>query len=275
MEEFAVFNPAHKFEPYTTRKKPQLIPKVIHLVWLGGKMPITKQSILEMNKARYPDFQFKIWGEANITKERFPLSYDLLQSLRRIDRTSRFSRLATMADVLRHEVLYYEGGFYMDTSMVLFNDIFYQWLSYKLVLATERIFRHRWAQSMCIFGVMPRFPGLLRELSFNNTNRYNIFLRDALEIAGPHDFRWLVRGAEEYDPDYLIMDYEAFYPMAYNLPFYQETYCFIQPNLLGREVDIKLEHEGRWLINNCGDYYPYSFGKEVNVIGSSWQRPRW
>ena len=67
-----------------------------------------------------------------------------------------------MADVLRHEVLYYEGGFYMDTSMVLFNNVLEKWLSYKFVVSTERIFRHRWAQSMCIFGVMPRFPGLLR-----------------------------------------------------------------------------------------------------------------
>ena len=104
--------------------------------------------------------------------------------------------MATMADVFRHEVLYEEGGFYMDTSMILFSRVLDQWLSYKFVVSTERIFRHRWAQSMCIFGVMPKFPGLLREISLNNTNRYNIFLRDALEIAGPHDFRWLVRGKE-------------------------------------------------------------------------------
>jgi hypothetical protein len=172
-------------------------------------------------------------------------------------------------------VLYYEGGFYMDTSMVLFKNIFYKWLSYKLVLATERVFRHRWAQSMCIFGVMPRFPGLLREILPNNTNRYNIFLRDALEIAGPHDFRWLVRGAEEYDPDYLIMDYEAFYPMSYNLPNYFETYCFIQPIFLEKKDKVVLEHQERYLIGNCGDYYPFSFGKEINSIGSSWQSPKW
>lgn len=45
-----------------------------------------------------------------------------------------------------------------------------------------------------------------------------------------------MRGAEEYDPDYLIMDYEAFYPMTYSLPNYYETYCFIQKSFL-KETD--------------------------------------
>lgn len=177
----------------------------------------------------YPDFEFKIWSKDNITREIFPRSYDLLWTIYNMENTSRYSKRATMADVLRHEVLYNEGGFYMDTSMLLFNRAFDKWLTYKLVLSTERTFRHRWAQSMCIFGVMPEFPGLLRVIEHNNTNRYNIWLRDALEIAGPHNFRWMVRGMEEYDPDYLIMDYDAFYPMTYSLPNYYETYCLIQP----------------------------------------------
>ena len=41
-----------------------------------------------------------------------------------------------MADVMRHELMYNEGGFYMDTSMMLFNDIFKKWLSYKFVVST-------------------------------------------------------------------------------------------------------------------------------------------
>lgn len=98
----------------------------------------------------------------------------------KMENVSRYSKRATMADVMRHELLYYEGGFYMDTSMILFNNVFEKWLSYKLALATERTFRHRWAQSMCIFGVMPKFPGLLRIIEQNNTNRYNLWLRDAL-----------------------------------------------------------------------------------------------
>lgn len=121
-----------------------------------------------------------------------------------------------MADVMRHEILYREGGFYMDTSMMLFGDIFYKWLSYKAVLAAERTFRHRWSQSMCFFAVMPKFPGLLRIISHTNTNKYNIYLRDAVMIAGPNDFRQLIQGEEEYDPDILLMEYATFYPLTYD-----------------------------------------------------------
>jgi hypothetical protein len=238
-------------------------------------MPVAKKAIHEMNRARYSDWEFKIWGEANITREKFPRSYDLLRNIQKVDKGLRFSKLATMADVLRHEVVYEEGGFYMDTSMLLFNSIFDEWLSYKLVMPTERIFRHRWAQSMCIFGAMPKFPGFLREISLNNTNRYNIFLRDAMEIAGPHDFRWIVRGVEEYDPDYLILDYETFYPATYELANYDETFCFIQPKYHYKKADVRFERDGRWMIANCGDYYPYSYGKEIGMVGSSWQNPRW
>lgn len=102
MTDFAVFNPGNSFEPYTIRNKPEIIPKIIHIIWIGGKMPDTKQKILEMNKALYPDFEFKVWSKANITKEKFPLSYDLLQNIYNMEEVSRYPKRATMADVLRH-----------------------------------------------------------------------------------------------------------------------------------------------------------------------------
>lgn len=137
-----------------------------------------------------------------------------------------------MADILRHEIVYNEGGFYMDTSMFLFNNIFNKWLSYKLVLAAQHTFRHRWSQAMCIFGAMPKFKGLLRIISHNNTNRYNLWKRNALDIAGPNNFRWLIRGMEQYDPDILIMNLETFYPMNFDLPNYGGSHCTLTADLL-------------------------------------------
>ena len=139
-----------------------------------------KRLVIKRNQELYPDYQWKIWTKENITRERFPLSYDLLWNIYNIENRTRFAKRATMADVLRHELLHSEGGFYMDTSMMLMRNVFDKWLSYKFVVSTERVFRHRWAQSMCFFAAMPRFPGLLRIISHNNTNRYDIFLRDAL-----------------------------------------------------------------------------------------------
>jgi mannosyltransferase OCH1-like enzyme len=251
------------------------MPKIIHYVWIGGPMPETKRRVIEMNKAFYPDFTLKIWYKENITKEAFPYSYDLLMTLYNMENISRYSKRATMADVMRHEIVYHEGGFYMDTSMYLFGDIFYKWRSYKFALATERTFRHRWSQSMCIFAAMPKFPPLLRIITHNNTNRYQIWSSNAMEIAGPHNFRWTVRGMEEYDPDYLIMDYEAFYSMTYDLPNFWDSYCCTESRFLSKSDEILMQWGNTPIIKNCGKYYPYAFGREVNRIGGSWMRPKW
>lgn len=105
----------------------------------------------------------------------------------------------------------------MDTSMMLFNNVFEQWLSYKVVIPTLHPFRHRWIESMCLFANEPKYPGLLRIISHYNTNRYNIFHRDAMQIAGPYDFRQYIQGFDEYDPDILVMGFEYFFPMDYSL----------------------------------------------------------
>ena len=38
-------------------------------------MPEGKRKVIEMNRELYPDFEFRIWSKANITREQLPLSY--------------------------------------------------------------------------------------------------------------------------------------------------------------------------------------------------------
>lgn len=68
MSDFAVFNPGLEYEPYTTRNKPQLIPKIVHVIWIQGQMSKIKATIFKMNQALYPDWTFKIWSKDNITR---------------------------------------------------------------------------------------------------------------------------------------------------------------------------------------------------------------
>ena len=104
-----VFNPGDEFLPVDKKEGPNLIPKVIHQIWLGGKMPISKQYFFDKAKKVYPDYEMKLWGEVNITKENFPMTYDLIKNL--IDfnnnRKSGLSKLATVTDIMRHEILYH------------------------------------------------------------------------------------------------------------------------------------------------------------------------
>ena len=83
-----------------------------------------------------------------------------------------------MADVLRHEIIVNEGGFYFDTSMLLFKPIPESWLTYEFVIGSERVFRHRWSMNMCMLAAKPGFKGIVRKLARNNTNTYNLFLKN-------------------------------------------------------------------------------------------------
>ena len=96
--------------------------------------------------------------------------------------------------------------------MNMLRPILDKFLKYKLVLPVDRAFRYRYLQGMCFFGNMPRYENMMRINRFQNLNRMRIYWSDPMVIAGPVDFRQLVVGQEEFDPEYLILPYETFYP---------------------------------------------------------------
>lgn len=85
-------------------------------------------------------------------------------------------------------------------------------------MPTMAAYRHRWSQAMCIYGAMPGFKPLLKMISPPYANRANIWEQNPYAIAGPNAFREVIRGQEEYDPDYLVLRLESFYPNVYDFP---------------------------------------------------------
>jgi len=73
------------------------------------------------------------------------------------------------------------------------------------------------------------------------------------------------------------MAFEYFFPMEYGIAYgYVEAFCAVAPHYVheGDEKILWINH--RWLIKDCGKYYPHLYGKETSVIGgSTWQLPRW
>ena len=100
------FNNGDDFVPVQEKKGPELIPKVIHQAWLGGKLPPAKQYFYDKTKKMYPAYEVKLWQEQNITREAFPNTYDVIQNIIRFNKHSPYNKLATVTDILRHEVLY-------------------------------------------------------------------------------------------------------------------------------------------------------------------------
>ncbi|CAM5999882.1 unnamed protein product [Sphagnum balticum] len=104
--------------------------------------------------------------------------------------------MATMADIMRGEILYHSGGFYFDFNLELLRKTFDDWLTYKLVIPAEQPFRHRASAQICFLGTAPKFSPLLRVLLPNNTNRYDIYSTSADIVTGPYNYQQIFWGDE-------------------------------------------------------------------------------
>lgn len=91
-----------------------MIPKIIHYCWFGNN-PKSEEILdcIESWKKKNPDFQIKEWNEINFPFESFPFA----------SRMYNEKKWAFVADYARLHVLEQEGGFYLDTDMLLLQSL--------------------------------------------------------------------------------------------------------------------------------------------------------
>jgi hypothetical protein len=94
-----------KNNPKILKKNRNVIPKIIHQIWLGPR-PISKEYQANSQKWQelHPGWSYKIWREDDINKWNFP-SKDLFY---------KASSYQEKSDILRYEILKKYGGLYVD-----------------------------------------------------------------------------------------------------------------------------------------------------------------
>ncbi len=103
-----------------------MIPKRIHQIWLGdqSRQPV---ELMESIRLMNPDWEYWVWTDDNIPSD--------LKLLDRLHAVPEYEQPAK-ADLLRYEILYRYGGFYVDadseallpfTDDLLQNDSFACW----------------------------------------------------------------------------------------------------------------------------------------------------
>jgi hypothetical protein len=90
-----------------------LIPRVFHQIWLGDK-PLPREYVGYQGSwtKHHPGWELKVWREE-----------DLPADLRRPEAAEKLRAPAERADILRLELLWREGGVYMDTDFECLRSI--------------------------------------------------------------------------------------------------------------------------------------------------------
>ena len=91
-----------------------MIPKVIHYIWIGGNpLPKIAEKCIESWKKFCPDYEIKRWDETNLDINKYEFTKDAYEA----------KKFAFVSDVLRTEILYNEGGIYVDIDVEFLNKI--------------------------------------------------------------------------------------------------------------------------------------------------------
>lgn len=105
-----------------------MIPKVIHQIWLGDQTK-RPQKLIDTWKKLNPSWEHKLWTEENLPELTCKPQFDSIKEL------------AGKADILRYEILYQFGGFFIDADsecisplddFLLDNDSFCCWENEKV-----------------------------------------------------------------------------------------------------------------------------------------------
>jgi mannosyltransferase OCH1-like enzyme/GT2 family glycosyltransferase len=191
-----------KFYLKYNNDKVAVIPKNLHMIWLGGQLPAKYNRLIESWRKYHPDWNFKIWGDEDVSGFNMinKVAYDAVLNL------------GAKSDILRYEILYRHGGLYVDTDFECiksFDDLLYL-----------DFFGGGWSKTPCLanglIGCKPNdalIGTVIREITGKQGNM-DFRLDNILNVAGAN---FITRLYMEYIKDTtdktILFPDSFFYPM--------------------------------------------------------------
>ena len=91
-----------------------MIPKKIHYCWFGNNpLPESVQRCIESWKKYCPGYEIIEWNEGNYNINKIPF----------IEKAYKEKKYAFVSDYARLDIIYNEGGIYLDTDVELIKNI--------------------------------------------------------------------------------------------------------------------------------------------------------
>lgn len=187
------------------QEKELFIPRLFHFIWLGPNR--LDFSYIETWRRHHPDWQLRIWTDADLTKKNFDSFSQIQQSL----------KYTQKSDLMRYEILYRYGGVYFDVDFECKKNI------------TELLRGHTFV--VCNGDFDCPFPPVMANSFFAATPRHHI-LQYAMkeiqklvidnkkrpqEVTGPH---FLGRVLDAFPLDYHELPPRLLFPHTYQEHFH-------------------------------------------------------
>jgi hypothetical protein len=145
-----------------------MIPKILHQIWIGSKPAPT--NLMKTWKEKHPDFEYILWTEKEIEARRLQLTC--------IDKINMIPEINGKADIIRWEILYQYGGYFVDADSICIEPFDY-YFSDKVAFAT---FENENVREGLIatgtMGFIPKHPLCLDIIHWINSNESTQLIKE-------------------------------------------------------------------------------------------------
>ena len=186
------------------------IPKIVHQIWIGPKP--RPAAMMDTWKSMHPDFEYILWNESEITKR--GLQFEC------IDKIGIMQEINGKADIIRWEILYKMGGYFVDADSICIEP-FDEYFEDKTAFATYE--NESMRKGLVATGTMGFVPGhaLCRDIIQwikSDASTQDITTTRAWYSVGPGILtRFLESG--KYS-DFSIYPSHCFLPIHFTGPYY-------------------------------------------------------
>jgi len=101
------------------------VTRIAHEIWLGSDVPGVKRMIFERNRKvlEAGGWSLRLWTEGDVTARNFPLTFSTIERGRAHHQLTGENVYSMLVDLMKYEILYHNGGLYLDTNVELFKDV--------------------------------------------------------------------------------------------------------------------------------------------------------
>lgn len=257
------------------------IPKIIHQIWIGNSKP-PKLNSLYMDTCRMDGWKYKLWSDDDITEKNFPLTFDLIQDIVQVGKIDKKlnKKLAQIADLMRLEILYRNGGVYIDTTAECLKNLdgILDRKNYKFVVSNEDPCGFECKNSYGNYYISNSFIAstkgnqvLKNLLNENKLKKIDIFSYNINHETGPFFLgRYLRRLRKKHN--IIMLPSDLIYPTRYRTRYDIERpdLCYKYSRDRNTNLELRNKNDERIFLEYPCKSYPESYVIKHFEAGGTW-----